>query len=1128
MSSQTSNDHSAAWMRVPRRLGDTLAVIAPARHDEQQIAESIEITNQARLDGLQLRERDEAPLRATAHRPGGMDLRCERASSGEYELGELRQVELESIDPLLECLNLVLAEALELLQHGRRGGGELRAELEELPLNGPERFGEPALAVEGACHAQSGIELVDRAIGLDPRGRFRDTSRAQQAGRPVVAGPRVDLHGRESSTGFARFPRVAGDRPVAASSSTLPTKAQETLMPLREDLPPILRGEKHAELDADARAALESLAAESATNDQTAFVRDECAARLKQSGASPAVDYLLAAACALRGERERALQTLLGLGERLAQAKQWEPLAAVAERALELDETASGARLLVRAHEGLRKDPERVDALYRAWRILPDDLELGLLLAVRLGDSGQPSERRALLAELAPRFAAEGRYAGLEEAALEFVEHLDLESLRHVIEVIPQVAAKNALKEAKTLLDVAFPPLSAQNQAGEVEGTLRAIVRQAVEVGGPAAAEPFRGALVESIRQGTGRSLPNPDVVFAGSGLDDHLKPLIASLERFDAIAALPPGRAVLHGSFGAGRVLSDDGEIVIIDFTRSPGHRMPYAAARRSLTPLAEDDLRLLRFTQPAELERLRKDQPAEVLVRALTAIGGEADAQKLKLFLVGNGLVPAPEWTSTFRRIKAAAEKDPRIDHARAFEQHYRLAPEGAAHESEVPLPALEPRKPVKSNLATLRKFLSQHPQSESALVPRFGRYLLRVMFDEEGDRADRARAGIFVARWFPERAPEWTSVLKTLWDQGLAISELSGEEEQSTLLEASHTAGVEADAILSGLDSRFSAVRELAARRREGLDPAGREALRKTLLEHAARYPQAALRLIEQTLESGGPIPDVWRVLWAALALIEERPKPSLADKVLGWIGEGGLFEKRLAGQPLQENERLRIAVLLRQWRSSDRYLFPALDLAQRVGLAEAVAAVRAARERSARKMFEQVGQQAEVDLPVMTRATWERLRGELDRMERELRTELPKTIQKARELGDLKENAEFHSAKLKQANLTKQVEALQKRLATARFVEDAEQTDGVAGLGTEVVLESEQDVVTYWILGEDEHHHGDQVVSFQAPVGRALMGKTIGDQVALADRTYRVVSVERKLPPSAPHEEATTNG
>src|SRR5215470_12587366 len=159
-------------------------------------------------------------------------------------------------------------------------------------------------------------------------------------------------------------------------------------MPVRDELPSILRGDQHADLKPADRLALETLAAEAAANDQTAMVRDECAARLKQPGASPAVDYLLAAACALRGERERALQTLLALGERLGQGKRWEPLAAVAERALELDETAAGAHLLVRAHEGLKKDPARVDALYRAWRILPDDLELGLLLAVRLGDTG--------------------------------------------------------------------------------------------------------------------------------------------------------------------------------------------------------------------------------------------------------------------------------------------------------------------------------------------------------------------------------------------------------------------------------------------------------------------------------------------------------------------------------------------------------------------------------------------------------------------------------------------------------------------------------------------------------------------------------------------------------------------
>jgi transcription elongation GreA/GreB family factor len=60
-----------------------------------------------------------------------------------------------------------------------------------------------------------------------------------------------------------------------------------------------------------------------------------------------------------------------------------------------------------------------------------------------------------------------------------------------------------------------------------------------------------------------------------------------------------------------------------------------------------------------------------------------------------------------------------------------------------------------------------------------------------------------------------------------------------------------------------------------------------------------------------------------------------------------------------------------------------------------------------------------------------------------------------------------------------------------------------------------------MTSYWILGEGEHHHGDQVISFQTPVARSLMGKAIGDEVELeidgARRRYRVVSVERKLPP-----------
>jgi transcription elongation factor GreA len=443
-------------------------------------------------------------------------------------------------------------------------------------------------------------------------------------------------------------------------------------------------------------------------------------------------------------------------------------------------------------------------------------------------------------------------------------------------------------------------------------------------------------------------------------------------------------------------------------------------------------------------------------------------------------------------------------------------------------VPLPPLAPRKTVKHHLGVIRKFLTQHPGAEQALAHRFGKNIVRAVLDPEGEVVDRARAGLYFARWFPERQGEWTHVLQMLWEHGLSVTDLSGEDEQIALLQVSHRVGVEADAILSGLDSRYSTVRAEADRLRAELAAAGSMSLNETLLKHAPRYPLAALRLIEEEVTQTTPRFDGWRLLQASLTLIEDRPKPSTAEKILRWLAPEGAFARLLAGRDCPDDARLRLRVLLRQWRSSDRFLFPALEALERLGLGEIVAAVRSDRVQKAARLFEGVGKQAEdADVAVMTRATWERLRIELERMERELKTTIPATIQKARELGDLKENAEYHSAKLKQANMSKLVAALQLRLQRARFVDELEYRDGTVGVGMEVVLEAPDEVVTYWILGDEEHHHGANVISFQAPIGRALVGHSIGDSVELGEgdarKAFRVVSVERRLPQ---HEGKTT--
>lgn len=177
----------------------------------------------------------------------------------------------------------------------------------------------------------------------------------------------------------------------------------------------------------------------------------------------------------------------------------------------------------------------------------------------------------------------------------------------------------------------------------------------------------------------------------------------------------------------------------------------------------------------------------------------------------------------------------------------------------------------------------------------------------------------------------------------------------------------------------------------------------------------------------------------------------------------------------------------------------------------------------RQKKNEKLFSQVGTQADAfDVPVMTRATWQKLHSELEGIERELKTTIPRTIQKARELGDLKENAEYHSAKLKQANAQKQAASLQLRLTRARFVEDAEYREGVVGLGTEVVIAAGGERKSFWILGDGEHHLGENVISFQAPIGKALFGRRVGEEVELtgeAGRHWRVETIARRLPPAS---------
>ena len=142
--------------------------------------------------------------------------------------------------------------------------------------------------------------------------------------------------------------------------------------------------------------------------------------------------------------------------------------------------------------------------------------------------------------------------------------------------------------------------------------------------------------------------------------------------------------------------------------------------------------------------------------------------------------------------------------------------------------------------------------------------------------------------------------------------------------------------------------------------------------------------------------------------------------------------------------------------------------------------------------------------------------EALRAEIAHLESEGRTEMAARIKAARELGDLKENAEYHIAKDDQAHLETKIKRLTERLRAARVVEGSRDPD-VVGFGStvDVVDEASGRAVTFTIVGPTEADLKSGRLSSESPVARALVGARAGDTVPVetpgGERRYRVSGV-----------------
>ena len=145
--------------------------------------------------------------------------------------------------------------------------------------------------------------------------------------------------------------------------------------------------------------------------------------------------------------------------------------------------------------------------------------------------------------------------------------------------------------------------------------------------------------------------------------------------------------------------------------------------------------------------------------------------------------------------------------------------------------------------------------------------------------------------------------------------------------------------------------------------------------------------------------------------------------------------------------------------------------------------------------------------------------ENLKSELDELKNVKRPKIVAAIAEARSHGDLKENAEYHAAKEQQAQTESRVIEINDIIARANVIDvtKIENSENVIFGSTVTVQDLEiNKKKTYKIVGKDEADISKNLIYFKSPIGKALIGKTAGDMVAVetpsGEKNFEILNIQ----------------
>ena len=557
--------------------------------------------------------------------------------------------------------------------------------------------------------------------------------------------------------------------------------------------------------------------------------------------------------------------------------------------------------------------------------------------------------------------------------------------------------------------------------------------------------------------------------------------------DRLEALMAFDTGTVVAMEGRGSGRV----GEVNLplkslrVDFPGHPPLMVGFRAAAKMLTPLDEDHVLYRRLTDPDSLIALSKEDPSELLRLVLVSAGRPLKGAEVRKMV--DGIVPTSRWSSWW----TAARKHPQVVAGTGGRQTYAWAA-SSEDATESLWEAFQKAHP-RARIDQLRR----HGERDADLRKRMSEALAetgQAVFEEDPGLAFEIFVALERAGHAPDEA-DWSGVAIAARD-GRAL--LAGVTEKAAKIKA------------------YEAVREaredwqehfLAGLPREE-DPRLLTVLADSLAESD---PERLGRALDDILSAPhkSPAPFVWLTDRAAEdeALRDRNPLRFLQQVLIALTRpELAPFRVRLAAQC--ESGGL-VPRLLAHLSADD-----APEAVAAIGRASALERYQREDLTTALELrFPALRQEEEQPLYALETSIAAK-RAELKEI---LEEEIPtnrKAIQEAREMGDLRENFEYKSARQRHEYLTARAEELNAQLERSRLLDPETVDASKVRVGTTVELELEgSGAKTLTILGPWESDPDQGVISFESELAAALLDSGVGDSVTVAGTTYTVQSIDR---------------